>query len=111
MTTSTSHAFPVHVSTGWRDFSPALHWHATRVVRAALQKLAPHVRSVTVRFSDHEPGEAANRRCSIEVEVNPHGAALSTAATGTDPYELVDRAADAVVARVQAASGTRRPLR
>lgn len=111
MTPSTSHAFPVHVRTGWRDFSPALLWYATREVRAVLRPLASHVRSVTVRFSDHEPGGVTSRLCTIEVNLKPNGVAPSAAAAGTEPFELVDRAADEVLARLRAAVGTHRPLR
>jgi hypothetical protein len=97
---STTHTFPVHVRTGWIDFSPALHWYATRRVKAALRPVAPCIRSVSVRFADPELRDVGSRECTIDVALKSNGA-VSTTVAGADLYEVVDRAATAVLTKLK----------
>jgi hypothetical protein len=103
--------FPVHVRTGWIDYSPALHSYASLQVARTLGGFASRIRSVTVRIADHEPHDTASRLCAIDAELKPAGA-LSTTASGRDPYELVERAAAAMRARLrdERRAGVPRPL-
>lgn len=98
---STSHAFPVHVRTGWIDFSPAVQWYAPHKLKTALEPVAEYVRSVTLRIADREPGDLATRVCTVDVSLKPTGA-LTASVTGTDVRELVDRTVDAIVKKVHA---------
>jgi hypothetical protein len=94
------HPFPVHVRTGWIDFSPALHWYATHKVKTALRPVASRVRAVTVRFADHEPHDPSTRLCAIDVGVKPAGTISATSA-GRNVYELVDRATEASIEKLR----------
>ncbi len=89
--------FPVHVQTGWVDFSPALRWYTARKVESLLEPFASRIRSVAVRITDVE-GDLDRRKCVIHAVLSPSGF-VSEAALGMDPYESVDRAA----ARLRAA--------
>ena len=89
--------FPVHVQTGWVDFSPALQWYAARTAESSLEPFATRIRSVTVRITDVE-GDLERRKCVIHAVLNPSGF-VSESATGTDPYDSVNRA----IARLRAA--------
>ena len=88
------HPFPVHVRTGWIDFSPMLHWYATHQVRSALRPVASRVRAVTVRIADHAPHDPSTRLCAIDVTLKPVGTTSATA-VGRNVCELVDRAIEA----------------
>jgi len=88
--------FPVHVQTGWLDFSPSLQWYAARTAESSLEPFASRIRSVTIRFTDVE-GDLDRRKCVIHVVLKPSGF-VSESATGTDTYESVDRA----IARLRA---------
>jgi hypothetical protein len=93
--------FPVHIHTGWIDFSPALHAFITTHVREALETFAHRVRAVTIRIADAEAGDRARRVCAIDLELKPVGT-IATALAGTDPYDLVHRATRAVRAQLRA---------
>jgi hypothetical protein len=97
---TTQHQFPVHVQTGWIDFSPALHWYATQKVRSVLRPVASRVRSVTVRVADHEPHDPATRLCAVDVSLRP-GGAISVTSTGRNVSELVGRATDATLEKLR----------
>jgi ribosome-associated translation inhibitor RaiA len=92
--------FPVHVRTGWIDYSPALHWYATQKVRSALRSVASRIRAVTVRIADHEPHDPSTRLCAIDVSVKPTGT-ISATSTGRNVCELIDHAADAAVEKLR----------
>jgi hypothetical protein len=87
---------PVHVYTGWIDFSPALQWYAAHKVRSALSTVASHVRSVTVRIADHESHDPSTRLCVIDVTLKAAGT-ISATATGTTVWQAVDCATEAAV--------------
>src|SRR4051812_33431795 len=97
---TTQHTFPIHVRTGWTDFSPALHWYATQKVRSALRAVASRVRAVTVRIADHEPHDPSARLCAIDVALKPAGTITATA-IGRNLCELVDRATEASVEQLR----------
>ena len=98
---TTQHTFPIHVRTGWIDFSPALHWYATQKVRSALRPVASRVRAVTVRIADHEAHDPSTRLCAIDVTLKPAGITSATA-TGRNVCELVDRATAASLEKLRA---------
>jgi hypothetical protein len=94
------HPFPVHVRTGWIDFSPALQWYATQKVRSVLRPVASRVRAVTVRIADHEPHDPSTRLCAIDVILKSAGTISATSA-GRNVYELVDRATEASIEKLR----------
>jgi hypothetical protein len=87
--------FPVYVRTGWMDYSPALHHHATERVGSLLAGFAPQIRSVTVRIADDASPNARQRRCDIEVMTKAAGP-ISASSVGVNPFRLVDGAVDTV---------------
>ena len=97
---ATEQLFPIRVHTGWVDYSPALHAYVSATLLRSLGAFAPDIRAVTVRVSDHEPHAPATRLCAVEVELKPTGS-LAATATGRNVHELVDRATDAIVARLR----------
>ena len=94
------HPFPVHVRTGWIDFSPALQWYATQKVRSVLRPVASRVRAVTVRIADHEPQDPSTRVCAVDVALKPAGT-ISATSTGRNVFEIVDRAAEASLEKLR----------
>jgi hypothetical protein len=89
--------FPIHVRTGWVDFSPALHWHITQKVESALERYGARVRSVTVLVTDQD---ADRKTCAVDVVLRPAGL-VAASATGTDAHDVVGRAADRVRTAMQ----------
>jgi hypothetical protein len=87
--------FPVHVRTGWTDYSPALHDHATQRVASRLAGFAPQIRSVIIRIADDASHHARQRRCDIEV-VTTHAGPIAASSVGVNPFRLVDGAVDTV---------------
>jgi hypothetical protein len=94
------HPFPVHLRTGWIDFSPALHWYVTQKVRSALRPVASRVRAVTVRIADGEPHDPSTRLCAIDVTLKPAGT-ISATSSGGNVCELVDRASEASLEKLR----------
>jgi ribosome-associated translation inhibitor RaiA len=83
--------FPIHVRTGWLDYSPALHSHVRTRVEAALRAFASHIRWVAVRVG---PGPGRRRSCDIEVVLAP-AVWVPAFDEGEDAYTAVDAAARA----------------
>ena len=83
--------FPIDIHTPWLDFSPALHWHATQTVDLALAAFASLIRSVTVRIMPRHVSDLDGRVCTVDVELQSSGS-VSASSTGSDVYQLVDRA-------------------
>ena len=98
---TTQDRFPVHVYTGWIDFSPSLHWYAAHNVRSALAAVASHVRSVTVRVADHESHDPSMRLCVIDVTLKA-GGTISATATGRNVWQAVECATDAILEKLRA---------
>jgi hypothetical protein len=91
--------FPVHLRTGWVDYSPALHWYAGQKVRSVLTGFAPRIRSVSVRIADHEAHDVASRRCTIDVTLKS-GVVVSAESTGAALEDLVDRTLESIFAEL-----------
>ena len=98
---TTQDRFPVHVYTGWIDFSPALHWYAAHIVRSALSVVASHVGTVTVRVADHESHDPSMRLCVIDVTVKASGATISATATGRNAWQAVEGATNATLEKLR----------
>jgi hypothetical protein len=92
--------FPIDVHTGWVDYSPALHWHATQTLRARLGPLASFISRVRVRIKNHHAAHLDTRKCVIQVWLRTSGW-VSAFAHGDDVYETVTRAAVRAQADVQ----------
>ena len=93
--------FPVHVRTGWIDFSPALHSYVTWRVTRTLGAFASRVASVTVRIANQEPHDPASRLCAIDITLKA-GGAISTVSTGRDVYDVVNHATHAILMKMRA---------
>lgn len=97
--------FPIHVWTGWIDFSPALRHHASERIRSLLEQTARRIRSVTVRISDADPHKPTHHRCDIDVVTTDAGV-VSATSVGVDLFSLVDRTAETVLETLRAHAST-----
>lgn len=88
--------FPVDVRSGWLDYSPAVHYHASQQIRSGLTEFASQIRAVTVRISDGEPHQTAQRQCEIEVMMT-HAGQVSASSVVVNLFTLLDGAVDSVV--------------
>lgn len=91
-----SQRFPVHIQTGWIDYSPALRYYASERIKSLLADFAPQIRSVTVRISDAEPDRPAHRRCDIDV-MTTHAGLIYASSVGVDLFALLDRTVDTLL--------------
>lgn len=98
-------SFPIDVRTGWADYSPALRHHASQRIRSRLAGVASEIRSVTVRISNDDPRNTAQRRCDIEL-IPTHAGPISGSSVGVELFTLVDRAVDAVMDMLRQRRGT-----
>ncbi len=92
MTPTVPQPFPVHVRTGWIDFSPAVQQYASERIRSALAHHAAQIRSVSVRISSADPRRPAQRRLHVQVTTDTDSVAVSP--SGVDLFALVDQAAE-----------------
>jgi hypothetical protein len=104
---NTQHRFPIHVHTGWADYSPALHYHAAQQIRSRLAAFGSEIQSVTVRLWSDQPGELAHRRC--EIDVMTHAESFAVASVGVDLATLVDGAVDRAVTLLRQRTHPERP--
>ena len=95
------HAFPIHVRTGWIDFSPALHSYVTGRVTRTLSPFASRIASVAVRIGNQEPHDPATRLCAIDIQLKADGA-ISSVSSGRDVYDVVNNATDAILKKMRA---------
>lgn len=94
--------FPVHVLTGWVDYSPAFHWETSQTLRSAVAGFESRIRSIVARIAEDEPHNPASRRGDVEVVMKPLGS-FTVSSTGVDLDDLLDRMADAVRTRLKQA--------
>lgn len=86
--------FPVDVTTGWTDYSPAFRHETSELIRSRLAGFASRIRSAAIRvFADDR--DSGHRRCELTVRTT-EGNRVSASAQGTDLGALVNRVADAV---------------
>lgn len=104
--TRASGLFPVHLRMRWLDFSPALHWYATRRIETALRRFADRVRYVDVQIADANGPRRGpdDKTCEIEVFLHPSGT-LKVSDAADDPYLTVDRAVRRLRAAVRGRLG------
>jgi ribosome-associated translation inhibitor RaiA len=96
--------FPIDVRTGWIDYSPALRHHASHRIRSLHPELASQIRAVTLRISDAEAHEPAQRRCDVEV-MTTHAGPISASSVGVELFTLVDRAVDTLEEKLREHAG------
>jgi ribosome-associated translation inhibitor RaiA len=92
--------FPVHVRTGWLDYSPALQWYVSEQCASLLERFALHIRDVSVHIGDDAATSPATRRCVIEISM-PGSGVVKVWSSGEDLYATVDAAIADAVARVK----------
>ena len=86
--------YPIHVHTGWVDYSPAFHQHALQRIRSRLAEVASNVRSVAVRISGAESHDSTHRSCHIEIMTTD--GPTSASGVGVDLFHTVDSTVDKV---------------
>jgi ribosome-associated translation inhibitor RaiA len=104
--TGTSTPLAVRLRMRWLDFSPALHFYATRRIETALRRFADRVRSVEAVIADaNGPRRGPDDKiCEIELFLHPTGS-IKVSDAADDPYLAVDRATRRLRALVRARLG------
>jgi ribosome-associated translation inhibitor RaiA len=95
--------FPIHVRTGWIDFSPALRYYVSQRIQFLFEPCAAPIRSITVHISGADPHRPVQRRCDIEVATTDGG--ISASAVGADVFALVGSTAETVLEKLRERAG------